>query len=76
MSMLRVRVRQPVQLRVPPPKPPKRKVWKGEKNLKVNPTFSMDPMNRTFHTLSVTRAAWKPHIPWTPPPGGVEEEQR
>src|ERR1044071_1660313 len=21
-------------------------------------------------------AAWKPHIPWTPPPGGVDEEQR
>jgi hypothetical protein len=21
------------------------------------------------------RAAWKPHIPCTPPPGGVEEEQ-
>ncbi len=21
------------------------------------------------------RAAWKPHMPWTPPPGGVELEQ-
>ena len=29
--------------------------------------------------LSVVRsadlAAWKPHIPWTAPPGGVEDEQ-
>jgi hypothetical protein len=22
------------------------------------------------------RAAWKPHMPCTPPPGGVDEEQR
>ena len=27
------------------------------------------------HRLSAERAAWKPHIPWTPPPGGVELEQ-
>ncbi len=25
---------------------------------------------------SAARAAWWPHMPWTPPPGGVEEEQR
>jgi len=26
--------------------------------------------------LSTERAAWNPHIPWTPPPGGVEAEHR
>ena len=27
-------------------------------------------------SLSTDRAASSPHIPWTPPPGGVDEEQR
>ena len=32
---------------------------------------------RTDHLPSRTdRAAWKPHMPWTPPPGGVDDEQR
>jgi hypothetical protein len=24
---------------------------------------------------SALEAAWNPHMPWTPPPGGVEAEQ-
>ena len=31
---------------------------------------------QTHESLSATRAAEYPHIPWTPPPGGVDDEQR
>ena len=35
-----------------------------------------DPQTPARSRRRADRAAWYPHIPWTPPPGGVDEEQR
>lgn len=36
----------------------------------------LSPLNQAKTSASAARAAWYPHIPCTPPPGGVEDEQR
>lgn len=41
-----------------------------ERELRVCATCAQKP------SASAVRAAWKPHIPWTPPPGDVDAEQR
>ena len=38
--------------------------------------YSISAMAAAYARFSAARAAWSPHMPWTPPPGGVDDEQR
>ena len=57
--------------------------WDGRGNLLLRESFAVGVVPgrgaavlRPYWLEAALLAAWWPHIPWTPPPGGVEEEQR
>ena len=48
------------------------KIGEGLWRTAGKPTYRME----IFDPETANRAAWYPHIPCTPPPGGVDDEQR